>query len=136
MSKPSLCFVVPAHGRHAIAEVCLRQLRRTCDALAHRGIYASAVVIANDANLELAGSRTSRRSSATTRSSAAASTTGTSSPARPGSATWRRSATTTGSTRTGSASRRAERDRLHPPLRRRERDLHADVAADDHVSGR
>lgn len=50
----SLCFVVPAHGRLDIAAVCLRQLRRTCDALAERNIYACAVVVADDENLELA----------------------------------------------------------------------------------
>lgn len=55
MTKPTLCFIVPAHGRIAIAQVCLRQLRRTCDALAGRGILASAVVVADDENLELAG---------------------------------------------------------------------------------
>lgn len=50
----TLAFVVPAHGRHAIAEVCFKQLRRTCDALAGRGIVADAVVVACDENLELA----------------------------------------------------------------------------------
>ncbi len=50
----TLCFVVPAHGRLEIAQVCFRQLRRTCDALLERDILADAVVIADDENLELA----------------------------------------------------------------------------------
>jgi hypothetical protein len=50
----TLWFVVPAHGRLELARVCLRQLRRTCDALTSEGIEASAVVIASDANLETA----------------------------------------------------------------------------------
>lgn len=50
----TLWFIVPAHGRLQIAEVCFRQLRRTCDALGERGILASAVVVADDENLELA----------------------------------------------------------------------------------
>jgi hypothetical protein len=47
-------FVVPAHGRLEKTEVCLRQLRRTCDAAASQGIRASAVVVAADENLETA----------------------------------------------------------------------------------
>jgi len=50
----SLWFIVPAHGRAALAAICLRQLRRTCDALIENGIEASAVVIANDENLDTA----------------------------------------------------------------------------------
>lgn len=50
----TLWFVCPAAGRLSIAEVCFRQLRRTCDALLERGIWASAVVVADDENLELA----------------------------------------------------------------------------------
>ncbi len=50
----TLWFIIPAQGRLQIASVCFRQLRRTCDALADRGILASAVVIADDENLELA----------------------------------------------------------------------------------
>lgn len=50
----TLWFIVPAHGRLQIANVCLRQLRRTCDALRERDILASAIVIAEDENLELA----------------------------------------------------------------------------------
>ena len=49
-----LWFVVPAHGRIELARICLRQLRRTCDALVEHGIEASAVVIACDENLETA----------------------------------------------------------------------------------
>lgn len=48
-----LWFVVPAHGRVELARVCLRQLARTCEALAPE-IDATAVVIADDENLETA----------------------------------------------------------------------------------
>jgi hypothetical protein len=51
---PSLWFCVPAHGRVKLARICLTQLRRTCDALQEHGIRASAVVIADDENLETA----------------------------------------------------------------------------------
>jgi hypothetical protein len=51
---PSLWFVVPAHGRQRLTAICLRQLRRTCDALTENGIEATAVVIANDENLDTA----------------------------------------------------------------------------------
>ena len=51
---PSLWFVVPAHGRAELAAICLEQLRRTCDALAQEGLEATAVVIADDENLETA----------------------------------------------------------------------------------
>lgn len=54
MRTRTLWFVIPAHGRLEIANVCLRQLRRTCDQLADRGIDASAVVIADDENLSIA----------------------------------------------------------------------------------
>lgn len=50
----TLWFVIPAAGRLEIADVCLRQLRRTCDALTDRGILASAVVVADDENLDIA----------------------------------------------------------------------------------
>lgn len=50
----SLWFVVPAHGRVELTHVCLRQLARTCDDLADFGIRASAVVVADDGNLETA----------------------------------------------------------------------------------
>ena len=49
-----LWFVVPCHGREDITTVCLRQLRRTCDAMLPMGIDATAVVIADDANLDTA----------------------------------------------------------------------------------
>jgi hypothetical protein len=51
---PSLWFIVPAHGRVSLARICLRQLRRTCDALIDEGIEATAVVIADDENLDTA----------------------------------------------------------------------------------
>ncbi len=50
----SLWFVVPASGRVALTEVCLRQLARTCETLTENGIQASAVVISDDENLETA----------------------------------------------------------------------------------
>jgi hypothetical protein len=50
----SLWFIVPAHGRLDLARICLTQLRRTCDQLEHEGIRASAVVIADDENLDTA----------------------------------------------------------------------------------
>lgn len=53
-SRPTLWFCVPAHGRLALTAICLRQLRRTCDALSDEGIEASAVVIAEDENLDTA----------------------------------------------------------------------------------
>ncbi len=51
---PSLWFVMPAYGRLSLTRVCLRQLRRTCDSLTENGIHASAVVIADDENLDTA----------------------------------------------------------------------------------
>ena len=42
---PSLWFIVPVYGREPLADVCLRQLRRTCDELERNGIEATAVVI-------------------------------------------------------------------------------------------
>ena len=50
----TLWFIVPANGREDLARVCLRQLRRTCDLLEGYGIRASAVVIADDENLDTA----------------------------------------------------------------------------------
>lgn len=51
---PSLWFVVPAHGRAKLARICLTQLRRTCDALCSEGVAATAVIIADDENLDTA----------------------------------------------------------------------------------
>ena len=51
---PSLWFVVPAAGRVELARICLTQLRRTCDQLEADGIQASAVVVADDQNLNTA----------------------------------------------------------------------------------
>jgi hypothetical protein len=45
---------VPAHGRVDLARICLKQLRRTCDQLEEHGHRASAVVIADDENLQTA----------------------------------------------------------------------------------
>lgn len=53
--KPSVWFIVPAHGRAEIARICLRQLARTCTTLAvDYAIDASAVVVADDENLDTA----------------------------------------------------------------------------------
>ncbi len=43
-------FVVPAAGRVELTEVCLQQLRRTCQSLAGRGLEVGAVVVAEDDN--------------------------------------------------------------------------------------
>lgn len=51
---PSMWFVVPCHGRLRLAQICLTQLRRTCDALTAEGIDATAVVVACDDNLATA----------------------------------------------------------------------------------
>jgi hypothetical protein len=48
----TLWFVVPVHGRLELARICLRQLRRTCDALIEEGVMASAVVVSDADTLE------------------------------------------------------------------------------------
>jgi hypothetical protein len=50
----TLWFIVPAHGRVTLTRVCLRQLARTCEELGEHGIRASAVIVADDENLETA----------------------------------------------------------------------------------
>jgi hypothetical protein len=50
----SLWFIVPVHGRAQLTSICLRQLRRTCDALNAEGVEATAVVIGDDENLDTA----------------------------------------------------------------------------------
>ena len=52
--NPSLMFCVPAHGRVELARICLTHLRRTCDLLEAGGIRASAIVVADDENLDTA----------------------------------------------------------------------------------
>jgi hypothetical protein len=47
----TLWFVMPVHGRLDLTAICLRQLRRTCDALHADGIEATAVVIGDSTNL-------------------------------------------------------------------------------------
>lgn len=42
---PSLWFVMPVFGRTRLASICVRQLRRTCDGLADRGVQSTAVLI-------------------------------------------------------------------------------------------
>lgn len=50
-----LWFVMPAHGRHRLAAICMRQLRRTLDRLDEIGIRSYAVVVADeDEHLEVA----------------------------------------------------------------------------------
>lgn len=53
--RPSLWFVMPAHGRVRMAAACMRQLARTCATLRGTGgIDAHAVVVACDENLDTA----------------------------------------------------------------------------------
>ncbi len=47
-------FVVPVHGREALTRVCLRQLRRTCDAAREYDADATAVVIGEGDILDFA----------------------------------------------------------------------------------
>jgi hypothetical protein len=48
----SLWFCVPVHGRLPLARICLRQLRRTCDALHEEGVDASAVIVSDHESLD------------------------------------------------------------------------------------
>lgn len=48
MTRSRLVFVVPAHGRHRIATVCLRHLLDTCLELDAAGVQATAVVATDD----------------------------------------------------------------------------------------
>jgi hypothetical protein len=60
-------FLVPVHGRLALTRVCLRQLARTCLAAAEYGVEATAVVVGDDASLDVAadlGFATVRRDNA------------------------------------------------------------------------
>lgn len=47
-------FVVPIHGREPLTRVCLRQLRRTCDAASEHGIDAAAVIVGEGPVLDYA----------------------------------------------------------------------------------
>jgi hypothetical protein len=47
----SLAFIVPVHGRLGLARICLRQLRRTCDALTADGVRATAVIVSDEETL-------------------------------------------------------------------------------------
>ena len=49
----TLWFVVPVHGRLELAKICLRQLKRTCDALAEGDVKATAVVISDRLSLKV-----------------------------------------------------------------------------------
>ncbi len=49
-----LWFVMPVHGRERLTGICLRQLYRTCEHLRENGVQASAVVVGDDANLDIA----------------------------------------------------------------------------------
>lgn len=42
-----LVFVVPVHGRWALAKICLRQLRRTCEELTGHGVRSTAVIVSD-----------------------------------------------------------------------------------------
>jgi hypothetical protein len=44
-----LAFVIPVHGRHQLAEACLRQLARTCLTLNQKGVDAAAILVGDDA---------------------------------------------------------------------------------------
>ncbi len=46
-----LIFVMPVHGRLGLAKICLRQLRRTCEALLEREVIASAIVVSDPYSL-------------------------------------------------------------------------------------
>jgi hypothetical protein len=48
----TLWFCVPVHGRLPLARICLRQLRRTCDALYEDGVDASAVIVSDHDSLK------------------------------------------------------------------------------------
>lgn len=52
--RPSLWFVVPAHRRLRLSRACFAALRATCGRLDELGINASAVVVAEDDNLQAA----------------------------------------------------------------------------------
>lgn len=54
LHRRSVWFVTPAHGRTDHARVCLEQLAHTCQTLTENGVDASAVVIADDDNLDTA----------------------------------------------------------------------------------
>jgi hypothetical protein len=49
-----LWFVVPAHERFALTDICLRLLAQTCEQMEQYEIEATAVVIADDENLDVA----------------------------------------------------------------------------------
>lgn len=49
---PTIWFCMPVHGRLALAAICLRQLRRTCETLAQNGVQASAVVVSDRDSLD------------------------------------------------------------------------------------
>jgi hypothetical protein len=51
---PRLTFCVPVHGRYSLTGICLRQLRRTCDLLVQEGVEATAIIVGDDANLDVA----------------------------------------------------------------------------------
>lgn len=48
----TLSFIVPVHGRLQLAGICLRQLRRTCDALCEEGVRAGAVIVSDYDSLD------------------------------------------------------------------------------------
>lgn len=50
----SLAFITPVHERLELAAICLRQLRRTCDALIASGIDARAVIVSDAHTIQTA----------------------------------------------------------------------------------
>jgi hypothetical protein len=49
----SLAFIVPVHRRLRLAQICLAQLRRTCDDLAEHEIMATAIIVSDRRSLEV-----------------------------------------------------------------------------------
>ncbi len=47
-------FVVPVHGREDLTRVCLRQLARTCEQARRFNVQATAVVVGDDTNMQVA----------------------------------------------------------------------------------
>jgi len=64
-SGPGLWFVIPAYKRVELSEICFEQIQRACTVMQGAGISTTCVVIADDANLDIAeqlGWRTIRHS--------------------------------------------------------------------------
>lgn len=50
----NVCLVIPAWGRYSVTALCLKQKRHLADVLAPAGIQVDVVVVAEDANVDLA----------------------------------------------------------------------------------